>query len=134
MAEKIINVSGKRKLSVARATLKSGTGIVRINKKNISQVSPELAKHKIMEPLILAGDIPKTINISVTVLGGGTLSQAEAVRNAIAKGLIEWSKSKELKKTYLDYDRHLLVSDVRRTEPQKPCRSAPRSSKQTSKR
>ena len=136
MAEKIkiIHVSGKRKMSVARATIKKGTGIVRVNNRFLDTIEPKLARSKMMEPLILAGNVVKTINIQVNVKGGGVLSQSEAVRNAIAKGLVEYTKDKELKKTFLNYDRHLLIADIRRTEPHKPCRSAARRSKQTSKR
>ena len=134
MAEKIVHVSGKRKMSIARATIKKGNGVVRVNKRLINIILPELAREKIREPLILAGDIAKKVNIQITVKGGGVMSQAEAARNAIAKALLGYTNSKDLKKTYLQYDRHLLVADVRRTEPQKPCRSAARRSKQTSKR
>ncbi|MCD6371358.1 MAG: 30S ribosomal protein S9 [Candidatus Aenigmarchaeota archaeon] len=134
MASKVVHVSGKRKLSIARATVKEGRGVIRVNKKDLSLISPDLAREKIMEPLMLAGDAVKKVNIEVTVKGGGFMSQAEAVRNAIAKGLVEWTKDKELKKRFLEYDRHLIIADVRRTEPQKPCRSAARAGKQTSKR
>jgi small subunit ribosomal protein S9 len=134
MAEKIVHTSGKRKMSVARATIRKGNGVVRINKKVIDILHPEIAREKIREPLLLAGDILKKVNIDVNVRGGGVMSQAEAARNAIARALVEYTGSKELKKTFLQYDRHLLVADVRRTEPQKPCRSAARRGKQTSKR
>jgi len=134
MAEKIVHVSGKRKMSIARATIKKGSGIIRINKKLLDVISPELAREKIKEPLLIAGDVSKKVNINVNVKGGGVMSQAEAARNAIAKALVEYTKSKDLKKTFFQYDRHLLVADVRRTEPQKPCRSAARRAKQTSKR
>jgi small subunit ribosomal protein S9 len=136
MAEKskIVHVSGKRKMSVARATIKPGNGIVRINKINLRAYPHKIAKAKIQEPLILSEDLATKVNISVNVKGGGIMSSAEAVRNAIAKGLVEYSKDKNLKKTFLDYDRHLIIADNRRTEPQKPCRSAARSGKQTSKR
>lgn len=136
MAEKtkIVHVAGKRKMSIARATIRPGTGIVRINKKHIDAIDSELAREKIKEPIKLAGDVAKKINIDVRVFGGGIMSQAEAVRNAIAKGIIAYTNDKTLKKIYLDYDRHLLIADVRRTEPHKPCRSAARAGKQTSKR
>ena len=133
-SNKVVHISGKRKMSIARATIQKGTGIVRINKKSIEIISPEMAREKIREPLLLAGDIVKNINIDVEVHGGGIMSMADAVRLAIAKGLVEYTGNKELKKTFLQYDRHLIVADVRRTEPQKPCRSAARGGKQTSKR
>ncbi len=131
---KTIHTSGKRKMSIARATIKEGTGKVRINKKSLDVIYPELAREKIREPLILAGDISNKINIDVKIEGGGVMSQAEAARNAIAKGLVDYTKDKGLKEKYLNYDRQLLVADVRRTEPQKPCRSSARAGKQTSKR
>ncbi len=40
---KAINTSGKRKSAIARATVKSGVGKVRINKKPLELVDPELA-------------------------------------------------------------------------------------------
>ena len=132
--KKQIVVSGKRKTSVARASIKEGKGIIRINKKSLDIIEPELARMKIEEPIILAGDLAQKVDINVIVNGGGWMSQAEAVRNAIAKALVQHSKSKELKKKYLDYDRHLLIADTRRTEPHKPYRSGARAKRQTSKR
>lgn len=135
MAEKKLpRITGKRKMSIARATIKPGTGIVRINKKIIDTIDSDMARDKIREPLLIAGDVSKKVNIYVDVCGGGVMSQAEAVRNAIARALVAYTNDKELKKQFIDYDRHLLIADVRRTEPQKPCRSAARAGKQTSKR
>ena len=59
-----------------------------------------------------------------------------AVRTAIANSLVNFSKDAKLKQAYLDYDRALLISDARRTEPHKPSRSkdGPRASKKQSKR
>ena len=131
---KIVHVSGKRKMSIARATLRAGKGIVRVNKMILSAYPHKIAKEKIEEPLIIAGELAKKVNISVNVHGGGIMSAAEAVRNAIARGLVEYSGDKLLKKAFVDYDRHLLIADTRRTEPQKPCRSSARGGKQTSKR
>ena len=133
--EKIVITSGKRKTSIARAIVRKGKGRIRINSVLLESVEPKLARLKIKEPLTIAGDdVVKTIDVQVDVKGGGWMSQAEAARNAIAKGLVEHTKSKDLKKKFLDYDRHLLVADVRRTEPQKPYRSAARAGRQTSKR
>jgi small subunit ribosomal protein S9 len=125
---------GKRKTSIAKASIREGKGIVRINSINLDVYTPEMAKQKIMEPLVLAGETAKKYNINIRVSGGGFMSQAEAVRMAIARALVEITKDVKLKKKFLDYDRHLLVADVRRTEPQKPNRSAARAQKQTSKR
>ncbi len=52
----IIHTSGKRKRAIARAVIKPGKGMVRINSRALSIYKPELAKEKITEPLIIAGD------------------------------------------------------------------------------
>ena len=117
---KLIHCSGKRKNAIARATLKEGKGIVLINSKPVDIIKPEILKLKIEEPLILAEDVIGKVDIDVRVKGGGINSQAEAVRLAIAKCLAQFNK--KLEKVYLNYDRHLLVADVRRKEASKPNR------------
>ncbi|MAG16044.1 30S ribosomal protein S9 [Candidatus Woesearchaeota archaeon] len=112
--------SGKRKRAVARAVIKPGTGIVKINNKLLEFYQPDIAKLKLQEPLILAENHANKVNITVKVYGGGVMSQAEAARLAIAKALTEFTKDKKLEKTFLEYDRHLLVADVRRREVRKP--------------
>lgn len=129
---KSIQKSGKRKSAVARATLKLGKGAVRINSQLLENYQPEIAKMKIQEPLILAGDQVQKMDINVRVNGGGWMSQAEASRLAIARCLIESNKS--LKKVFLDYDRHLVVADKRHTEASKPNDSKPRAKRQKSYR
>ena len=117
---KIIHVAGKRKRAIAKAILRPGKGIVRINNQLIDNYEPELAKLKLMEPLILAGDVVKGVDINVRIRGGGISAQADAARLAIARALVQ--SSKKLEKTFLNYDRHLIVADVRRKEPCKPNR------------
>lgn len=132
MAKKAVHVSGKRKRAVARATIREGKGVVRINRQLLDVYAPELARLRIQEPLILAGDMWKKFDINVNIFGGGWQSQAEAARLVIAKSLVEFTGNKALKKEFLDYDRHLLVADVRRNEPHKPNDSKPRKKRQTS--
>ncbi|MBI1935110.1 30S ribosomal protein S9 [Candidatus Woesearchaeota archaeon] len=119
---KNVHSSGKRKRAIARAVLRQGTGNVRINKVPISLVQPKMSRLKLREPLILAGELSNAVDIDVHVGGGGVSSQAEAARLAIAKVLASSSKDDKLKETFLNYDRNLLVADVRRKEPAKPNR------------
>ncbi len=129
---KLIHCSGKRKTAIARATLKPGNGVVKINNRLISTIKPEALRMRLEEPLILAGDITG-VNISVRVFGGGSTSQAEAARLAVARALAKHTR--RLEKVFLNYDRHLLVADVRRKETHKPnCRGKARSKKQKSYR
>lgn len=119
---KVVIASGKRKSAIARVTIKPGKGVVKINHKVLDFYEPRLSRLKIREPLIIAGDLINKVDISINVFGGGVSSQADASRLAIAKGLVEYAKSDKLKEQFLNYDRNLLVADVRRKESSKPNR------------
>lgn len=119
---KSAQASGKRKTATARAMIKQGNGFVRINNIPIDFVHPKISRLKLREPLILAGDMASKVDIDINVAGGGITSQAEASRLAIAKALVNFTKSDKLKETFLNYDRTLLVADVRFKETAKPNR------------
>jgi len=132
---KLFHASGKRKAAIARATVKEGKGEVRINRILLDNYSPSLAREKIREPLYIAGDeIVKGVKVDVNVRGGGWLGQAEATRLAIARALVGYTGSKKLEKSFLDYDRGLLVADVRFKETYKPNDSKARAKRQKSYR
>lgn len=128
--------TGKRKTAVARAKITAGSGRILINSKPLNIWGTEVSRLWIKEPLEIAGDISKTTDIIISVKGGGVSAQAEACRLAVARSLVAFSKDKKLKKTFMDFDRNMLVYDPRRTEAHKPSRSkkGPRRHKQRSKR
>ena len=134
MVKKVVNTSGKRKTAVARATVKKGNGLIRINKKPVEIYEPEIARWKILEPITIAEKYMDKINIDVNVRGGGFVSQANAVRTAIARGLVEFTGDPSLKLAFLDHDRSLLVNDPRRKEPKKPLGRGARKKRQKSYR
>jgi small subunit ribosomal protein S9 len=117
---KIVQSSGKRKRAIARATIKPGKGVVRVNHILLSNYQPRYAQMKIAEPILLAEGVVKDFNIDVTISGGGVTSQADAARLAVARGLAEFAGGDKLKNIYLNYDRQLLVADVRVKETSKP--------------
>ncbi|MFX0106841.1 MAG: 30S ribosomal protein S9 [Candidatus Hodarchaeota archaeon] len=119
MAVRVVVSTGKRKTSLAKATIKNGHGRIRINGRPLEVHQPELAKMRIMEPLILFGDDWKRYDIKVRVYGGGFMSQADAIRMAIATGLFRISQDFEARARMLEHDRTMLVGDPRRTEPKK---------------
>ena len=120
--KKVVHVSGKRKTAVARATIREGSGKVNINNVPLSLCTPMLSRERMYEPLRLAGQIAEKVDISVSVYGGGVSSQSDACRLAMAKALVAFTKNKSLEKSFHDYDRQLLVADVRRKEVHKPNR------------
>ena len=118
--KKVIVASGKRRTAMARAVVRPGTGKMRINRIPVEIFEPEIAREKIREPFIQAGeDVWKDLDMDVTVKGGGYMGQAEAARMAIANGLLKWSKSSHLRTVFAEYDRTMIVGDSRKKEPKK---------------
>ncbi len=110
---------GKRKTSLAKATIKDGVGRIRINGQPLEILQPEVARMRVMEPLIIFGENWKRYDIKVRVKGGGFMSQADAVRMAIANGLVRMSQDFEARSRMIEHDRTMLVGDPRRTEAKK---------------
>ena len=121
---KVVNMSGKRKTAIARATVRKGAGRVRINHKPIHIMEPELARRKALEPVQIAEAMNRLadVDVVVDVQGGGQMGQVDAIRTAIARGLVHYNGGaeeidEELRDEYLRFDRSLLVNDPRRKEP-----------------
>jgi len=118
--KKVLVVSGRRKTATARAVVKPGIGRIRINRTPIEIFEPEIAREKIMEPLLQAGDdVWKQLDMDIKVLGGGYMGQAEAARMAVANALLKWTKSAHLRTVFVEYDRTMIAGDSRRKEPKK---------------
>ena len=119
-----VQTSGKRKTAVARATVREGKGRIRVYSKPIHIMEPELARRKALEPVQIAEAMNRlsTVDITVDVAGGGIMGQVDAVRTAIARGLVHFNDGavgidEELRDEFLRFDRTLLVNDPRRKEP-----------------
>lgn len=129
---KVIQTQGKRKRAVARASLSEGKGKIKINGQFLNSYGNEMLRLRIGEPLTLAGELAKKVDINVRVSGGGANGQADAIRLAIARALVQHEP--KLKKDFEEYDRLLLVADIRRKEVCKPNDSKARSKRQKSYR
>ena len=85
----ILNTSGRRKTSVARIYMTSGQGNITINDRDIKVYFPnEVLQTIVMQPFATLEANGK-YDVTVNVKGGGTSGQAEAIRLAITKALIE---------------------------------------------
>jgi len=132
---KRIIVSGKRKTAIAKATITEGKGIIKINGKDYRNLQM-LDRLKIEEPLRIAEGVlgKSNFDVIIKVHGGGEKGQIDASRLALAKAIVKFSESEKLSDALIDYDRNLLVADVRRKEAYKPGDSKARSKRQTSYR
>jgi len=145
--KKSVESSGKRKTAIARASVKSRKGggkkgaRVRVNGVPIEIMQPDMARMKAMEPLAIADAMNRLtkVDINISVEGGGTMGQVDAIRTAIARGLVFWNdgaagEDDELRDEYLRFDRSLLVNDPRRKEPKHQMGRGARKKKQKSYR
>ena len=118
------HANGKRKTAKARVTVKEGDGTLRINSRPL-HTQREMVQERIKEPLVIAGEeVYGDLNIEVESHGGGIQGQAEAMRMAIARGLVEHTGNDDLEREFRDYDRNMMVEDPRRTETRKPSQSS----------
>ncbi|MGB3585129.1 MAG: 30S ribosomal protein S9 [Tunicatimonas sp.] len=85
----IINTIGRRKTSVARIYMKSGSGAVTVNNKDIAAYFPsEILQTIVKQPLTLIEEV-SNYDVSVNVGGGGPKGQAEAIRLAVSRALVK---------------------------------------------
>ena len=124
------NTSGRRKTAVARIYLKDGNGAVTVNGKDYKVYFPTLPLQYIVNQAFEVAEVAGKYDAQVNVAGGGVKGQAEAVRLAIAKAIVELDAEK---KSALRA-KGLMTRDMRMVERKKPGRAKARKRFQFSKR
>lgn len=141
--------TGRRKESVARVFLRSGTGKITVNGKQASEYFPsETLLLTIQRPLDVLG-VKSRFDLYVTTAGGGVAGQAGAVQLGVARALVDYDErenppvagSDEEGQSTNSYRRllraagdDLLSRDARRVERKKPGLHKARKRPQYSKR
>ncbi len=110
---------GKRKESNARAHIRKGKGVVRINSVRLDAIDNRYFREAVYESLRMAPEVASQVDISINVHGGGQMGQAQACRVAVARALIGFSGDPELKRRIIAHDRFMIAEDFRRVEPKK---------------
>jgi small subunit ribosomal protein S9 len=110
---------GKRKEAIARASVRKGKGVVRVNSVRLDAIDNRYVREIVSEPLRMAPEVAGQVDIAVSVFGGGSMGQAQAAKVAIARALVGFSGSDELKRKFVDHDRFIFSEDSRRIEPKK---------------
>ncbi len=85
----VINTSGRRKTSVARAYLTKGSGNITINGRDFKEYFKTPTLHYYVLQSLNTAKVAGEFDVKINVNGGGTTGQAQAVRLAIAKALVE---------------------------------------------
>ena len=91
----VTNTSGRRKTAVARIYLKDGAGAITVNGKDHKEYFPTLPLQYIVNQSLEVSELTGRYDITVNVQGGGVKGQAEAVRLAIAKAIVELDAEKK---------------------------------------
>ena len=126
----VIHKIGRRKTSVARVYMSEGKGNITVNKKDYSDFfSTAALQYKILQPFNLTETKDK-FDLSVSVKGGGVNGQAEAIRLAISRVLVEFNE--EFKSTLKSEG--LMTRDPRMVERKKFGQKKARKKFQFSKR
>ena len=126
----LANTLGRRKTAVARVYLSEGKGNITVNKREFKEYFPSLTlQYIVLQPLNLIG-VQVKYDIKVNLDGGGPKGQAEALRLAISRALVEIDAEtrKELKTA------GFLTRDPREVERKKPGQPKARKRFQFSKR
>jgi small subunit ribosomal protein S9 len=126
----VTNTSGRRKTAVARIYLKEGNGTITVNGKDYKEYFPTLPLQYIVNQAFIVAEVTGQFDVNVNVAGGGVKGQAEAVRLAIAKAIVELDA---LRKPALRA-KGLMTRDNRMVERKKPGRAKARKKFQFSKR
>lgn len=92
----VINTSGRRKTSVARAYVTKGTGNIEVNGKDYKEYFKTPTLHYMVTQLLNISNLRNDYDVKVNVKGGGITGQAQAIRLAVAKALVE--ENADLKK------------------------------------
>jgi small subunit ribosomal protein S9 len=124
------NTSGRRKTAVARIYLKDGNGGITVNGKDYKEYFPTLPLQFIVTQSTEVSGAAGKFDVTVNVAGGGVKGQAEAVRLAIAKAIVELDP--ETKPSLRA--KGLVTRDMRMVERKKPGRKKARKKFQFSKR
>ncbi|MEM0476157.1 MAG: 30S ribosomal protein S9 [Candidatus Aenigmatarchaeota archaeon] len=123
---KIIHVVGKRKTATARITFKlkekeNNSSNIRINSIPLNYWGTESLRWRIREVLLISEEYIKNVlskyEIKINVRGGGLVSQADAIRQALAKALIKIIKGRKIEELFYNFDPWLLKRDFRMNEP-----------------
>jgi len=126
----VVNTSGRRKTAIARIYVKSGSGEVTVNGKDYKVYFPTLPLQYIITQSFETVGQAGEFDVMVNVKGGGITGQAEAIRLAIAKALVEMNP--EVKPALRA--KGLMTRDPRMVERKKPGRRKARRRFQFSKR
>lgn len=126
----VVNTLGRRKTAVARIYLSEGKGNITINKRDLKEYFPSLIlQYIVLQPLQVL-EVLEKYDIKVNLDGGGPKGQAEALRLAIARAMVDIDSANRTQMKAAGF----LTRDPREVERKKPGQPKARKRFQFSKR
>ncbi len=122
--------SGRRKCAIARVRIKPGTGIARINGKDMEEYFPSKTLCGYVTQVLQTVNLEGKVDIVATLNGGGMAGQAGALRHGVARALLLMNDA--LRPTLKGAG--MLTRDARVKERKKPGQPGARRRFQFSKR
>jgi len=130
MADNFIRGTGRRKRSIARIMLQSGSGKIEVNGRSMEDYFPiEIIRQEALRPLALT-ETSGSVDIRINVHGGGVSGQAGAIRHGISRALLEYDSAFRPQLKEVGY----LTRDARKVERKKAGLKKARRAPQFSKR
>ncbi len=127
----MIHTVGRRKAAIARLYMRKGSGRIFVNGRDFTEYFPQVhIQNAMLEPFTTVELDPKLYDLKIRVDGGGFKGQAEAIRLAVARALVQLNEDyrRPLK------EKKLLTRDAREVERKKYGKPKARKSFQFSKR
>lgn len=122
--------TGRRKTSTARVFIKSGSGAITVNGRDLdTYFGRPVARMIVRQPLAVV-DVTDQFDINVTVKGGGSFGQAGAIRHGLSRALIKYDEAFRS----LLRQAGFVTRDSRKVERKKPGLRKARKKPQFSKR
>jgi small subunit ribosomal protein S9 len=131
-AAKVIDAlgTGRRKTSVARVRIRAGKGKLTINDRDLAEFfTIDQDRNAVVAPLDHCG-VRESVDVKITVHGGGNTGQAGACMQGIARALMRYDSDLAEKLR----EKHFLTRDARMKERKKPGLRGARRGTQFSKR
>lgn len=126
----VINTIGRRKTSIARVYVVPGSGAIVVNQRELKDYFQSEIHQTIVKQAMTISKVELNYDVTVTVEGGGSKGQAEAIRLGIARALVNINA--ELKPALRKEG--IMTRDSRMVERKKPGRRKARKKFQFSKR
>jgi small subunit ribosomal protein S9 len=89
MTQPLTQTTGRRKQAVARVRVRPGTGVIKVNGREVNTYFPSQTHQMLLSEPLKITSTNEVYDVDATIDGGGVSGQAGALRMGIARALVE---------------------------------------------